>query len=77
MTSDAASPVPDRVPSRPRELLVRVRRLPANLLVGAAVLVFYGIVAATGPWWVPHNIYDTGLTPFAGSSAESTSIRSR
>jgi peptide/nickel transport system permease protein len=70
MTAHAAAASPDAERSRAREVLGRARRLPANLLFGAAVLVLYGIVAVTGPWWVPHDIYETGLTPFAGSSGQ-------
>jgi peptide/nickel transport system permease protein len=70
VTVHAAAAPPDAAQGSARRLLGRARRLPVNLLVGAGVLVFFGIVAITGPWWVPHDIYETGLTPFAGSSSE-------
>jgi peptide/nickel transport system permease protein len=70
MSTQAAAAEVGPARSRLRGVVGRVRRLPANLHVGAALLIAFAIIALTGPWWVPHPIYDTGLTPFGPPTGE-------
>lgn len=45
-------------------LASRARRLPPNFKVGAFILLFFAIVAITGPLWAPHSPVETGTIPF-------------
>jgi peptide/nickel transport system permease protein len=38
----------------------RIRALPPTLLIGAAILLVYVIVAITGPWWAPYGYKEIG-----------------
>ena len=58
-------------PQRRKLLLVRFRRLPATLIIGSIILIFYAFVALTGRFWSPYDFAKTGTgRPFSPPSAE-------
>jgi peptide/nickel transport system permease protein len=58
-------------PQRRNLLFARFRRLPATLIIGSIILIFYFMVALTGRFWAPYDFAKTGTgRPFSPPSAE-------